>query len=104
MPSFPALLADPAWEHGCYIIPALGSMLDDHDLEAFIFFLGPGALLPSLHLVLLLQAEILQIRCLVPVLVRVGLAIFVFLHVCFLIVAVERMLVILLAKAVNIIY
>ena len=59
MPSFPALLANSTGQHRCYVVPALGSMLDDHDLKSFILVLSPSALLPSLHLVLLLQAEIL---------------------------------------------
>lgn len=54
VPSLPALLADSAREHGCYEIPALGSMIDDHDLEPLVLLLSPRALLPALHLVLLL--------------------------------------------------
>lgn len=59
VPSLSALLSDPSRQHGRNEVPALGAMLDDHELEPLVLFLCPGALLTALYLVLLLQAEIL---------------------------------------------
>ena len=59
VPALPALLANSPRQHRSNKIPAFGTMLDDHVFESLVLLLGPGALLASLHLVLLLQAEVL---------------------------------------------
>lgn len=64
MPPLPALLSDPTRQHGCNKIPALGPMLNDHELEPLVLLLGPRALLAALDLVLLLEAEVLEVGCL----------------------------------------
>lgn len=62
MPALSALFTYSAWKHGGNKIPAFGSVLDNHVLELVVLLLSPSALLTTLHLVLLLQAEVLQVR------------------------------------------
>lgn len=62
VPPFTALFPNTTWEHGSDVVPALRTMLNNHDLEPLVLLLGPGTFLAALDLILLLKAEILEIR------------------------------------------